>query len=509
MRNHRAFDESILRSFVKSTLLEEKSSTSSRLEDLVPIDPPSEENKQELDSIYASANMPLFDDNMKLIGYFKAFEEIPKNHNVIKNKSGGLLARRNDTDTAWIVGKFSSQEEKDSLPSAYDASMLDSSLSGKRFAFVEGSHPYVFCIGSLPSGKILLSALRGQHGALGASVEQIISLSRSSIGAEPASSWLSQNSPASKKDLVAAKNVLPGATLGDAKNNPGSGILIIDPQKAEGLKSPISHATQATFDAALSGEVCCYETDPSYPAFSGYAAMKRDLLYFAFSDDDALKIFIMRRISYCLMRQPAWLAWPTVGLQILLGVGGAVVGSMIGPEGTAAGAVAGSRIGALAGMTVSELIANVIGAAIDVTPYIISSLYFCYEYKRTGNIRYKNLSSAALLLAGINLAIDLGLPIGIEQFAKKAALESKGLLYIVAFIAQVLAVAMAEIKIITPALRDDITSGIKEITDSGTLGSYVTEVQGIMDKVGLDSDLGLAYQFGSPSGEIRSEEGEP
>jgi len=508
MRNHRSFDESILRSFVKSALLEQSPSNSG-LEDLVPIDPPSEENKQELDSIYASANMPLFDDNMKLIGYFKAFEEIPKNHNVIRNKSGGLLARRNDTGTAWIVGKFSSQEEKDSLPNPYDASMLDSSLSGKRFAFVEGGHPYVFCIGALPSGKMLLSALREQHGPLGASVEQIIALSRSSMGAEPASSWFGQNSPAAKKDLIAAKNVLPGSKLMDAKNKAASGILVIDPQKVDSLKPPISHATQEVFDAALAGEVCCYETASSDPAFSGFKAMKRDLTYFSTTDDEVLKIFIMRRISYCLMRQPGWIAWPTVGFQLMLGVAGGVVGSLIGPEGTAGGAVLGSRAGALAGMTISELVANVIGAIIDVVPYIVSCLFFSYEYKRTGNERYKKISAAALLLAGINLAVDLGLPIGIEQFAKKAALESTALLYVVAFIAQVLVVAMAEIKIITPALRDDITASIREITDSGTLGSYVTEVQGIMDKVDLDSDLGLAYQFGSPSGEIRSEEGEP
>jgi hypothetical protein len=448
--------------------------------------------------------MPLFDENKVLIDFFSAGERIPvtrdgKTIKVLRSRAGGVLARRNDTNTAWIVGSFESQKEQPIYSTAFSRDMLKSSLSGKRFALVEGGHPYFFCIGSLPSGKILLSALRGQHGPLSKDVGQIRTLAKSKIGTRSASEWLSQDTPVAKKDLAALSNLLPGAMLLDAKINPESAFMIAESQDSDKLKLPFSHATQSALDASLSGQVCCYETQEGESAFSGYGAMKRDMIYFVATDDEDLKIFIMRRISYCLMRQPAWLAWPTVGFQIVLGVAGAVVGSIVEPGGgTAAGAVLGSRLGALAGMTISELISNVIGAIVDVVPYLISCTFFAYEYSRTKNEKYKNVAAAALLLAAINLLIDLGLPIGLEQIAK-TNLQNKALLYVAVFVSQILVVALAEIKLITPALRDDIAAASLAIAESGTAGSYSTDVQKIMDSIQMDTDLGLVYQFGSAS----------
>ncbi len=513
-----------MKSFIRSTLIQEADAQvdvpadeieasfvpgqKSPYSDYGELEPPTEDSKQELVDVFSGQNGPLFDQDGILLGYFKVGDRVPTNVSgrkikEIRTQKGGLLARRNDSNTAWIVGKFRPESVFSPASTSPDSSyggFLDPSLSGKRFGFIEGGHPYVYCLGRLPSGKVLLSALRDQHGPLALQPDAILNLAASKVKARPASEWLSQKNPTAEKDASAVNSFLPGSKSLDAKINKDSGFMVIEYENMQQLKSPMSHATQAALDAANAGEVCCYQTQEGEAAFSGKSAMKKDILYAVLSEDDKIRIFVMRRISYCLMRQPAWLAWPTVGVQLVLAVGGAILGSFIGPEGTAAGGTLGASYGRLAGMALTEVIANVVGALIDMVPYLVASTYFGCEYLRTKDKRYLRIASAALFLAAINLIIDMGLPIGIEQIAK-SSVKSKAALYLATFISTSLVVIMAEIKIITPAVRNEMATTISELAASpDDIRLYETDVKRVMGTVQSESDLGLSYQFGSASG---------
>jgi hypothetical protein len=168
---------------------------------------------------------------------------------------------------------------------------------------------------------------------------------------------------------------------------------------------------------------------------------------------------------------------------------------MIGPEGT----FLGREIGILAGMTVAELIANITTAIIDVAPYIAAYVTFSNQ-----GPEYEKAASAALILASINLVVDLSFPFGIELFAKKALERSPALKvvsYVATFVAQFLAIGAAEAGLVDRASAMRTASLLGEMSIEGAdLKAASATVNSLLEDVNADTDLGLVYQFGSVSG---------